>query len=118
MKRTPLKSYKPLRAKVGLKSRIGLKAHKPMNRISKKQAIKNALWVKIKQERIGLLIARYGYLPDEYSGENITNEAIIDAHHNDRNRNHNFLTNCRILKRLSHSYVTDNNVKNIKDWLK
>jgi hypothetical protein len=116
MKRTPLKSYKSLR-RTPLKSSGKPMKQSPLKICSDKQAILNKLWAKIKKQRIELLIEKYGYLPDEYTGEDITNAYIIDGHHNNHNRKDNFLWNCRILKRLSHITVTDNNVKDVKDWL-
>jgi hypothetical protein len=110
--------------KTPLKRTVGLKVKK-INSLDKtrlkpksdKQKERDKEWAKVKQERIGLLIAKYGYLPDEYTGEDINHEAIIDGHHNDRNRNHNILSNCRIVKRFSHTVIHDNNIKDVKDWL-
>lgn len=108
MKRTPLK----------IKKLNSLK-RTPLNKVSKKQKIKNDLWVKIKQERIELLIKKYGFLICEYCGTPIQESEIIDGHHNDRNRNNNTLQNCRIVQRFPcHRYITDENVKDVPDLLK
>lgn len=112
-----LNQFIGLKSHTKLKQKTPLKAHKPLNKVSDKQELKNKEWAKIKKQRIELLIEKYGFLPDEYTGEDISNEAIIDGHHNDRNRNHNYLSNCRILKRFTHTVVTDENIKDVKDWL-
>ena len=106
-RKTPLKIYK-----------LNSLKKTPLNKKSNKQKLRDKEWAKVKALRIELLIKKYGYLPDEFSGEDITNEYLIDGHHNDKNRLNNTLDNCRILKRLSHTFVTDNNIKDVKDWLK
>jgi hypothetical protein len=106
-----LNQYTPLKSN-GVKLK-----RSPLKYKSDKQKLRDKEWAKVKRERIELLIAKYGYLPDEYSGEDITNEAIIDGHHHDRNRLNNILKNCRIVKRFSHTIIHDNNIKNIRDWL-
>lgn len=90
-----------------------------LKKVSEKQKIKNALWSKIKQERIGLLIAKYGFLICEYCGKPIQEKDIVDGHHNDRNRNNNTLQNCRIVQRFPcHRYITDENINDVTDLLK
>ena len=96
--------------------KIAFLAEAPLRTISKKQAKENALWSKIKKERIEALREKYhGILPCEYCGCGIMDDA--DAHHNNRDRNVNTLANARILHRLCHTYVTDNNIKNVPDLL-
>ncbi len=110
MRRTALLRRTPL------KSKMPLKRTKPLNKVSKKQAKENALWSKIKRERIEALQKKYhGILTCEYCGCGILYDA--DAHHNNGDRRDNTLANARILHRLCHTYVTDNNIKDVPNLL-
>jgi hypothetical protein len=105
--RTPLKTKAPLRAKKGL------------NKQSKKQALLEAQWSKVKHERADLLKKKYGYLPCEYCGGIITENETWDGHHNNgRHAGCWELKDCRIVHRLCHDHVTTHNIKNVPDLLK
>ncbi len=125
MRKTPLKrvsflTKKKIPLRKGYKSeprKISFLAKAPLRKVSKKQAKENALWSKIKKERRDLLIAKFGYLPCEWCKTRIVLNHP-DLHHNDRNRRNNTLTNARVLHRLCHTFVTDNNIKDVPDLLK
>jgi hypothetical protein len=118
VKRTPLKRKTPLRAKTRLKSNGFHLKQTPLKKVSTKQKTKNKVWSEIKEQRISMLKEKFGYLCDEFTGENIIYGHTIDAHHNDRHHNHNTLDNCRILTRQNHIFITDNNIKDVPDRLK
>lgn len=112
MKRSPLKRKTPLKAYAKLK------VNNPMNKVSHRQITENALWAKIKRERINKLIEKFGCIIDEWTNTPINEGEIIDAHHNDRNRNNNTLENARLVRRFtSHRYITDNNIRDVPDRL-
>jgi phage replication O-like protein O len=76
----------------------------------------NKLWSLIKEQRISSLLAKYKYLPCEYCSEHISN-SLIDAHHNDWNRNNNTMNNCRITHRHCHYKITTEHINNVTDYL-
>jgi len=86
-----------------------------MKRVSKKQVGKDVLWKKISAERDTLLIAKYGFLMDEYTGKSLIGRKA--HHHNGRNRNINTLKECRTVSWESHRYITDHNVRDVPDRL-
>ncbi len=109
LRRTPLKAKTPLRRVAFLtKSKV------PLRKVSKKQAKENALWSKIKKERIEALVAKFGYPKCEWCKQGII-LAHPDGHHN-KGRVNTF-ENCRILHRHCHTYVTDNNIKDVPNLL-
>ncbi len=91
-----------------------LKRTKGLNKVSKKQARENALWSRIKRERQHLLLDKFGYIPCEWCKKRIV-VAYPDGHHNKGRAN--TLENCRILHRLCHTYITDNNIKDVPNLL-
>ena len=131
-KRTPigmrngLKVYKPLKNRSKIKSENPLKrnyikrlkSYKPLNKVSKRQKIENALWAKIKKERIELIIEKFGYLMCELCQKSLE-PSISEAHHNNHDRtNGNVPDNCRILCHFCNCYVVeDNNIKDVKSIL-
>jgi hypothetical protein len=112
MKRTPLLRKTPL------KSRTPLKSYKPLNKVSKKQAKENALWAKIKRERIKLLLNKYGILYCENCLRVLSASNMIEGHHNNHNRRDNSLLNCRIVCHECNYYtIEDNNIKDVPSLL-
>ena len=85
-----------------------------MKKVSDTQTKKLRLWAKVKKARIAALKIKYGYLPCEWGKETIHRG---DPHHNDGDRNNNVLSNCRIVCRFHHDYITDNNVRDVPDML-
>ncbi len=85
-----------------------------VSRVSKRQDVKLSVWAEIVKLRATKLRAKYGYVSDEWDGHPLHK---WDGHHNDRDRNHNTLKNCRIVGRMSHRFITDNNIRDVPDLL-
>ncbi len=139
MKRTPLKRKTSLKSKTPLKrvawltkKRIPLRegykleprkvsflaAHKPLNKVSKKQAKENIEWAKIKSARKSKLITKYGYISCELCRKWLASSEA-EGHHNDHNRRNNTESNCRILCHNCNCFIVeDNNIKDVPDLLK
>lgn len=105
MKRTPLKRIIPLLP------------GKAVLRVSLKAIKEGEIWRKVKEARIDKLKERYDYLPCEWCKVAISHGMTPEGHHNDRNRRHNTLGNCRIVHSGCHRYVTDHNVRDVPDLL-
>lgn len=102
MKRTPLTRKTPL---------------KPVSDRAKKEAVE---WANTKIKRMFMLKDKYGFVPCEHCCRKTNSYSLFDfpdAHHNNHNRRDNTLENCRIVRRICHQYITDNNVKDVPSLL-
>lgn len=116
LKRSPLKSHQ---ASGKCKVSYHLSARTPLKKVSKKQEKKNQVWAAVKIQRVRELQAVFDYLPCEYCMAVIRQgQEPVDPHHNDGDRNNNTFDNCRIVHRNCHTFITDNNVPDVKDRLK
>ncbi len=114
-----LEQRTPLRAKTRLKSNGFHLRQTPLRKVSKKQALLEAQWSKVKHERADLLRKKYGYLPCEYCGGIITENETWDGHHNNgRHAGCWELKDCRIVHRIPcHNEITDKNIRSVKSLL-
>lgn len=78
----------------------------PLRKVSKKQAEKNKLWLKIKGERIAYLVEKYDYCPCEYC-KAVVGKLGRAAHHIIRRWRSGTDTpgNCYICHRQCHDYI-------------
>ena len=87
----------------------------PFRKVSKKQAIKNRVWGKVKTRRLRYLYDKYGYFPCECCGKAgiVGGDSFdtLDPHHIDVDRNNNTYENCFIVRRECHTFITDNNIR-------
>ena len=88
----------------------------PLRKMSERQKARNEEWARVKQARIEYLIRVYGFPICEWSGErgNLDDPEslhFLDAHHIDHNRGNNTFENCYIVKRIYHTFITDNSIK-------
>jgi hypothetical protein len=110
---TKLKTKTPLKSHKLLKPNVYKLAKTPIKKVSKKQAKENTIWRKVKQERIKLIIDKYGYLMCELCKKALDMSGA-EGHHNNHNRRENSPSNIRILCHVCNCYtVEDNNIKDV-----
>ncbi len=82
-----------------------------INKVSDKQKARNAEWAKAKRERENLIIDVFGYVSCEWCKKP---RDVTDGHHNDWNRAHSTVGNCRLVHRICHTWIHDHNVRDVK----
>ena len=85
--------------------------------MSDKAKLEYQVWIAVKRERAALLNEKFGYIPCEFCKIAVNHGAIPDGHHNDHNRRHNILSNCRLLHRTCHTHIHDQNIKDVPSLL-
>lgn len=98
----------------GLK-RSPLKRTAKLKPQSKRAKDEMKIWSGVKKEREQLLRGKFGYLPCEWCKKAILNG--YHGHHNDHDRRNNTLGNARLLEFACHSFVEDNNIKDVPSLL-
>lgn len=98
---------KPLKPK---KQGVAL-ARTIIKKVSEKQKARNAEWSQAKREREFLILDAIGYFACEWCHKSMSE---WDGHHNDWNRAHNTVKNCRLVHRICHSWIHDHNVRDVK----
>ena len=112
MKKSPLKRFTPLKAKTPLKRTGYLKRKTPLKPQSDKAKLKYKEWLGVKRDRVKLLNEKFGFLPCEFCQKPITYGQVYDGHHNTHRSlgGKSDLENARILHRVCHSKVHDQNL--------
>lgn len=98
-----------------LKRGTPIKRTKGLSKMSQRAKAELVIWRKVKTEREALIREKLGWLPCEWCGFAIQGE--YDGHHNDHNRRNNVVGNARLLHRSCHTFVEDNNVKDVPSLL-
>jgi len=93
-----------------------VKKRKPLKLMSKRAKAELKVWHEIRTERMKLLIAKYGHVMCEFCGKRSVDNSP-DPHHNDWDRRNNELDNCRILHRICHTKVHDENIREVPSLL-
>ncbi len=106
--------------KATVKENLTVQKRKPLKLMSKRAKAELKVWSAVKKERMNLLLEKLGHMPCEFCQGEIIGKNVLgkpDPHHNDRDRRNNELDNCRILHRVCHTKVHDENIKDVKSLL-